>query len=75
MKILKEPDENKEIPTMKVSCTGIGFEDKGCGRLIEADFYDVQSGVHEDYAGGHDTYYYIICPKCGVRTEVYLKVK
>lgn len=25
MRVLKEPEENTKIPTMEVSCTGIGF--------------------------------------------------
>lgn len=71
MRVLKEPEENDKLPTMEVSCTGLGFKDKGCGRLLEASFTDIHSGTHKDYGGGTDTYYYIICPKCGAKTEVF----
>ena len=56
MRVLKEPEENDKIPTMEVSCTGLGFKDKGCGRLLEASFMDIHSEMHTDYGGGSDTY-------------------
>ena len=50
MRVLKEASENNKLPTMEVSCTGMGFKDKGCGRLLEAGFTD----IHSDYSTGLD---------------------
>ena len=71
MEVLAEPKDNKEVPSMNLTCTGQGFSNKGCGRLLKAAFYDIQSDTHRDYGGGIDTYYYINCPVCGARTQVY----
>ena len=72
MKILKYGTENNKLETIEVSCTGRGFSDKkGCGALLEVNGLDIKSGIHYDYVGDSDFYYYIICPICGARTEVY----
>ena len=72
MKILKYGTENNKLETIKVSCTGRGFSDKkGCGALLEVNGLDIKSGIHYDYVGDSDIYYYFICPICGARTEVY----
>ena len=72
MKILKYSTENNKLETIKVSCTGRGFSDKkGCGALLEVNGLDITSGIHYDYVGDSDIYYYIICPICGPRTELY----
>ena len=72
MKILKYGTENNKLETIEVSCTGRGFSDKkGCGALLEVNGLDIKSGIHYDYVGDSDIYYYIICPICGARTEVY----
>ena len=74
MKVLKSGFENDKLETMEVSCTGVGFSDgKPCGALLEINALDIKSGVHHDYGGGTDTYYYIICPECGSKTEIYEK--
>ena len=57
MRVIAEKDENPEIPTMKTSCTGLGFSDyRGCGRLLEFTPVDVVSGTSQDWTGGRDTY-------------------
>lgn len=72
MKVLKYGHENDKLPAMEVSCTGRGFSDnKGCGALLEVNGLDIKSGSYPDYGGGSDTYYYVICPVCGAKTEVY----
>ena len=72
MKVLKSGLENNKLETIEISCTGVGFSDcKGCGALLEVNGLDIKSGVSHDYGGGSDTYYYIICPVCGAKTEVY----
>lgn len=74
MRVIAEKKDNPEIPRMNVSCTGNGFlrsDGKGCGRLLEITPMDVKSGVTHDYDGGTDTYYYIRCPVCSHKTEVY----
>lgn len=72
MKVLKYGHDNDKLPTMEVSCTGVGFSDsRGCGALLEVTGLDIKSGIHHDYGGGSDTYYYVICPVCGAKTEVY----
>lgn len=73
MRVLKEASENNKLPTMEVSCTGVGFKEKGCGRLLEAGFTDIHSDYSTSLDGSTDKYYFIICPKCGTRTEVYRK--
>ena len=61
MKILKYGTENNKLETIKVSCTGRGFSDKnGCGALLEVNGLDIKSGIHYDYVGDSDIYYYII---------------
>lgn len=72
MRVLKEASENNKLPTMEVSCTGVGFKDKGCGRLLEAGFTDIHSDYSTGLDGSKDEYYFIICPKCGAKTEVYM---
>lgn len=73
MKVLKYGHENDKLPTMEVSCTGNGFGDriKACGALLEVTGLDIKSGIHHDYGGGSDTYYYVVCPICGAKTEIY----
>lgn len=73
MKIIAEKCDNPNLPRMQVSCTGEGFrnEGHGCGCLLEITPLDVKSDTYTDYGGGTDTYYYIICPKCHHKTEVY----
>lgn len=70
MRVLAEPNENPNLPKMVVSCTGKGMEKKGCGRLLEVSFVDIQKGTYNSY-GETEGYYYIVCPVCGRRTEVY----
>lgn len=74
MKVISESFDNPNIPIMQVTCTGQGFistEGHGCGCLLEVTPMDVCNGVHHDYAGGSDRYYYIVCPVCGHKTEVF----
>lgn len=72
MVVLAEKNENPELPVEKVSCTGRGFSDqRGCGRLLEINPLDVFSSTSHDYTGGTDTYYYVTCPVCNCRTEVF----
>ncbi len=72
MKVLKYGHENDKLAKMEVSCTGEGFSDsRGCGALLEVSGLDIKSGVNHDYSGGSDTYFYVICPLCGSKTEVY----
>lgn len=73
MRVLKEASENNKLPTMEVSCTGMGFKDKGCGRLLEAGFTDIHSDCSTGVDWSRDKYYFIICPKCGAKTEVYMR--
>lgn len=72
MKVLKYGHENDKLPVMEVSCTGRGFSyNKGCGALLEVNGLDIKSGSYPDYGGDSDTYYYVICPVCGAKIEVY----
>ena len=74
MKVLKKGIENDKLETMEVSCTGKGFTNKKpCGALLEVNGLDILSDIHYDYGGGSDKYYYIICPECGSKTEIYEK--
>jgi hypothetical protein len=41
-----------------------------CGAKIGYYQNEAKSYVHEDYGGGKDTIYYIICPHCGKNVEV-----
>jgi hypothetical protein len=43
---------------------------KSCGAKIGYYENETKSAVHEDYGGGRDTWYYIICPNCNKRVEV-----
>lgn len=70
MKVIKYGHENEKLETIEVSCTGIGFSDKGCGALLEVNGFDIKSGTSRDYGGGTDTYYFFTCPVCGAKTEV-----
>lgn len=69
MRVLKEPNENMEIPRITRTCTGLGLEKKGCGRLLEIAFTDVNRGTYASY-GDIESYYYFTCPICGAKTEV-----
>ena len=44
--------------------------DKDCGAKIGFYNNEVQKGNHQDYGGGSETWYYIICPNCGQKVEV-----
>jgi len=43
---------------------------KDCGAKIGYFPNEVQNSVYEDYGGGRDTWYWIICPNCGKKVEV-----
>ena len=66
MKVLKLKEENDTLETIQVSCTGAGFDERGCGRLLAVTGLDIFKGYHDG-----DTYYYIRCCECCARTEVY----
>lgn len=70
MKILAFGKDNKELPTMEISCTGKGFNKKGCGALLEITPLDVQSGIVPRF-GETENFLYIICPVCQKKTELY----
>jgi len=73
MNVLKMGYENDELPTINVNCTGEGIhnERKACGALLEVNGLDITRAIHHDYGGGSEVYYYVTCPICGVKTEVY----
>lgn len=72
MKVLAYKDNNPNLPTMQVSCTGRGIHNdrKPCGALLEVNALDIERATHTDYGGGTETYYRITCPECGVKTEI-----
>lgn len=75
MKVLKYGYENDNLPREQVTCTGEGFDKesiplKPCNALLEITPHDVFRGVHIDYTGGKDFYYYFQCPICRNKTEV-----
>jgi DNA-directed RNA polymerase subunit RPC12/RpoP len=41
-----------------------------CGAKIGYYLNEVKSYIKEDYGGGKDTVYYIICPNCGQKVVV-----
>jgi hypothetical protein len=42
-----------------------------CGAVIGYYQNEVQDGgVYEDYGGGRELWYYIVCPNCGKKVEV-----
>jgi len=43
---------------------------KKCGAIIGFFSNEAIKGIHHDYGGGSDTFYYITCPKCGEQIEV-----
>ena len=43
---------------------------KDCGAKIGFYNNEAQTGNHQDYGGGSETWYYIICPNCGEKVEV-----
>lgn len=73
MKLIAEANENPELFTVKITCTGNGW-DQGekipCGRLWEISGTDILKRNHTDYSGETDTYYGFVCPKCGCFTEI-----
>ena len=76
MRVLKTGEENINLEIFEISCTGKGIHNdkkKPCGALLEANQLDVVSAIHYDYGGGSDTYYYVVCPICGCKTEVFKK--
>ena len=72
MEILAEARDNKQLWSMKVSCTGRGWHQTGhpCGRLLKINAADVKSRSHTDMTGCTDTYYGVVCPVCGCFTEI-----
>ena len=75
MKVLAKKEDNPNLPTMQVSCTGKGIhnETKPCGALLEVNVLDIEKATHTDYGGGSDVYYRITCPDCGTKTEILKK--
>ena len=73
MNVLKMGNENDKLATMEVSCTGEGIynDKKACGALLEVNAFDITRAIHHDYGGGAEEYFYVVCPVCGVKTEVY----
>ncbi len=43
---------------------------KECGAVISYYPNEVKSAVHQDYGGGSEVCYYIICPHCEKKIEV-----
>lgn len=72
MKVIKTPEENNKLRTMEVTCTGQGCGNGGCGSLLEVNGLDIHQGRYNSM-GEVDTYYYITCPVCGKKTEVFWK--
>lgn len=68
MKVLKKGRKQKGR-SIKLSCTGEGNGDGGCGAKLlvsEYDMYNTYShALHET-----DTYITFECPECGVETDV-----
>lgn len=71
MKILKTKEENDSLPTMQVTCTGKGCGGDGCGCLLEVNGLDIRRGSYSSW-GETESYYYIVCPFCGKKTEVFV---
>ena len=73
MRLIAEANNNPELFSIQVSCTGHGW-DQGvrtpCGRLWEITATDILKREHKDYAGCSDSYYGFVCPKCGCFTEI-----
>lgn len=72
MKVLRYGPDS-DLPTYKVCCNGTGCynEGKPCFSELEINPFDVQKGQYVDMAGDKEGYYYIVCPVCGIKTEVY----
>ena len=66
MKVLKLKEENDTLETIQVSCTGAGFENRGCGRLLQVTGLDIYKDVYDE-----GTYFYITCCECKAKSEVY----
>lgn len=43
---------------------------KECGAKIGYYWNEAKQAVHEDYGGGREVWYYILCPHCGEKVEV-----
>lgn len=66
MKVLeKGPGWNMEI-----LCTGKCNGGGGCGARLLIERGDIYLTHSYDYTGGHDTYYTIRCPECGIETDL-----
>lgn len=73
MKLIAEADQNPELFSIKISCTGARWNQDNrtpCGRLWELNATDILKRNYTDYAGGSETYYGFVCPKCGCFTEI-----
>lgn len=66
MKVLKEGKGY----LLKVTCTGNGNGGAGCGAVLGVGREDVYMTDSYDYGGGHDIYYTIRCPRCGMETDI-----
>ncbi len=56
--------------SMEVKCTGSGNGGCGCGARLLVERGDVYLTHSYDYGGGHDIYYTIMCPECGIETDL-----
>ena len=56
--------------SLKVKCTGNGWEGSGCKATLELDEDDVFESSHTDMAGDTEYFFSFECPICGQRTDV-----
>lgn len=68
MKVLKKGSRTNS--SIKVTCTGAGNADKGCGAKLLVEPEDVYITKSSDYGGGTDVYKTVMCIECGAETDI-----
>lgn len=69
MKVLKQGKPHKAW-TRKVTCTGAGNGNEGCGAELEVTYEDIYETSSCDYTGDCDYYKTVCCPCCGAETDL-----
>ena len=77
MKVIASAENNPNLWTAQVSCTGQGIRNamNSCGSLLEINMTDVVRSKYVDLGGVTEVYYYFTCPICGCKTELTGKLR
>ena len=72
MKVIASAENNPNLWTAQVSCTGFGISNNSSP--LEINMIDIKKNSYKHY-DDYDFYYSFVCPVCGCKTELTGKLK